>query len=107
MVILYVLAAMWAIGTLIVVGYFLNDMCDTRIGTAVGWCVVLPLWVLMGLGPIAFIKHESGPELASLLKSDWQCTAAHQETSTTYVSSGKVLTPITSTSTVCDQYGRH
>lgn len=66
----------------------------------------LPLCFIMGILPWSFIAYEQSPTLATLKKSEWVCTAEHPETTTTYIQSGKVMVPMTSTHMVCDQYGR-
>lgn len=104
---LYLLAAMWAIGTIWLAAGAVLELTSTPLEAIGAWCIVLPLWALIGVGPIALIHHENGPELATLLKSEWQCAASHQVTSTAYVNSGgNVMTPIESSSTVCDLYSR-
>jgi hypothetical protein len=103
---LYLLAAAWAVGTLGGVFMFLRDMCETAIGRVFGACIGVPIWAVLGLGPVALVQHESGPVLATLLKSEWRCTASHAETTTSFVKSGDVMVPITSTTNVCDAYGR-
>lgn len=46
----------------------------------------------------------------TLKKDDWVCAASHEESTTTFVNTGDgktiVLIPITTTSTVCDQWHR-
>jgi hypothetical protein len=106
-ILFYILGAMWAIGSLSVGACMVNDTCNSRHERVVGWLILLPFWAIVGVGPLELIRYESGPELATLLRSEWHCSAAHQETSTTYVKSGDVLVPMTSTSNVCDQYGRN
>ena len=107
MIIVWILGAMWAVGSLAAIGYFLFDMCETKPGLVVGWLLGIPIWTLCGLGPLALINHESGPQLATLLKSEWHCSSAHEETTTTYVQVGKAMVPSTSTTSVCDAYGRN
>jgi hypothetical protein len=106
--ILYFLAVLWAGGTLgacIAMGMD-RYVADTAIGKTIFFAIVLPVWCILGVGPIFLIKHETGPELAVLLRSDWECSASHNVTSTTYVQSGKIMVPMTSTHSVCDLYGR-
>lgn len=64
--------------------------------------------ILGGLGYISYLHHQApGFELK---KADWVCGSAHAETVTTYqdMGGGKtiMLVPITTTSTVCDQWVR-
>lgn len=98
---------MWAIGSFGVIAYCLYDMIESIPGRIIGALIAIPIWVFFGLTPMALIHHEEGPQLATLLKSDWHCASSHQETNTTYVQSGKVMVPITSTTDVCDVYGRN
>jgi len=102
----YVLATLWAVGLFAVCVYFTQDICNTNIGKFFTACLLLPIWVIMGLAPFAFIHHQTGDVEATLLKSEWQCSGGHNETSTSFVQSGKVMVPITSTHFVCDQYNR-
>lgn len=106
MIILYILATLWAIGTLGLLIFMMMDTIHSLIGACVYWCICLPVWVLIGLGPFALIKHESGPELATLLESEWTCTAAHQTSVPITTMAGKVPITTMSTHTVCDQYNR-
>lgn len=104
----YILAAAFAVG-LLGATVALTRMAAEDFGfIGGGICAALvgPLAALLAAAPFALIAHESGPKLATLLQSDWQCTAAHQETTTSYVQTGKVMVPVTSTSNVCDSYGR-
>lgn len=105
--ILYALASMWALGTLAACLYVCFDMADSVLGRVAALCVLLPMWVVLGLVPFAVIQHEHGPELATLLRSEWHCASSHQETTTTFVMAGKVTVPATTTSEVCDVYARN
>lgn len=62
----------------------------------------LPLGVMLALIPWAMWAHAASPDLATLKRSEWACSASHRET--TYVQSGKVLAPLSSD--VCDAYQR-
>lgn len=106
MIILYGLAGLWAIGTLGALVFMMFDTIQSWMGACVYWCICLPLWVIMGLGPIALLKQESGPELAVLLESEWKCTAAHTTSVPITNMVGKVPVTTMSTQTVCDQYNR-
>lgn len=103
----YALAALWAAGTFGACLFTLMDDVFSGAAKAVGSAILLPVWVLFGLGPLAVIQHESGPELTTLLKSEWHCAASHSETSTTYMMVGKVLVPSVHTTNVCDLYARN
>lgn len=103
---LYILAAMWAIGALggaAVLAYTLSESWPAR---AIWSLILIPVWALAGLGPLLIIHSETGPVLATLQKSEWVCAASHTSTSTSYVMVGRVATPVTSESQVCDQYVR-
>lgn len=99
---LYTVAAMWAVGTFVLMCYFITSSCYGSTEKLLATFIGFPIWVLIGLAPIGLIKHETSLVLATLQESDWRCTSAHAET--TYVMVGKVLTPLAST--VCDSYGR-
>lgn len=106
MFILYCLATLWAIGTFGLLAVMMWDTIHSIIGAAVYWCVCLPLWAVLGLAPFYLINHESGPELAVLLESEWVCTASHQTQVPITNMVGKVPVTTMSTHTVCDQYNR-
>lgn len=96
------LAVMWAIGLLMAVGGFVFYMLEEVWHKVIGGLLLVPVWALTGLSPLGILAHETGPELATLLKSEWVCDSEHSET--TYVMSGKVMVP--RTSQVCDVYKR-
>jgi hypothetical protein len=100
---LYVLSAMWALGLLAGLLFMIFE-CETVLGRIFMTLVGLPVLVLLAGLPFAFIVHETGPVLVTLLKSEWHCSASHQETTTTYIQVGKVMVPSTTTHDVCDQY---
>lgn len=106
--VLYALAGLFTIGC--VVGplgcavYVFRD--GERMIAALIFFIVWPVACLLGALPWGLIADAKSPDLATLKKSDWICSASHPETTTTYVKSGNVLTPITSHRQVCDQYSR-
>ena len=101
----YTLAGLWAAGTLGVMVYMISALAGDVVGKLVGHAIGIPIWVLLGLGPIAVVHHESGPSF-ELLRPEWACTATHVETTTTYIQSGNVMVPSTTSHTVCDAYAR-
>jgi hypothetical protein len=106
--IFYVLAAMWTLGcigaVIAVTGLLWTD--GSRIPAFLCLATGLPVAVVCGALPWVIAADEAGPDLATLTKDEWRCTAQHTRTSTSYIMSGKVLVPVTSTHEVCDQYGR-
>lgn len=80
----------------------LNFCVEKIIMPACVLCILL-LIVAVPFGIYAWYKADQAPTFA-LRKDRWQCTAAHTETSTTYIMVGKVLVPSTRTSSVCDQW---
>jgi hypothetical protein len=52
------------------------------------------------------IYDEATSEKFYLRKDQWACTASHLEETTTFVKSGNTDIPITSYTTVCDQWSR-
>ena len=72
-----------------------------------GFALLLALFVLaLPVAIYALYKADQSPTF-SLRKDRWTCTAAHNETSTTYIIVGKVAVPSTSTHSVCDQWSAH
>lgn len=57
------------------------------------------------LGVISLYRQETG-ETFELLKSQWSCTASHEETGVTPTQIGETTVMIPNTSTVCDRYDR-
>lgn len=104
--VLYTLAAMWALGTAGVAIYFVVEEVTFAITKVIVTLLLIPMWFVIGVIPLTYVHEKSGPKLATLLKSEWQCVNSHSEQSTTYVQSGKVMVPVTSTTDVCDAYGR-
>lgn len=88
-IILYTLAGMWAVGAAGAVVYLIFDSFNSLVFRTFSALIL-----------------KNGPILATLLKSEWQCTSSHKEQSTSFVASGNVMIPITSTNDVCDSFGR-
>ena len=87
----------------------ITEFCDNL----VDWIgerlsVVFVGFVLFIVGVLAlaiyveFTKAQS-PTIA-LRKTEWECTGTRQESTTTYVQSGKVMVPITTYHDVCVEY---
>ena len=101
MVVFYILATMWSAGCIIAPlwgawSVWRND--GHLLVALVITTLVLPLGVAGAVAPWAFIVQEQSPDLATLKKNEWVCTASHQQT----VLIGRVV----SQQTVCDQYSR-
>ncbi len=72
------------------------------------WFISVAIIALIGfciIAPFAIWKDSQRPTF-ELKKDDWTCARAHQEQTTTYVKSGSVMIPVTSTYDVCDMYKR-
>jgi hypothetical protein len=80
----------------------LDWLCDHVFPWFVIVSVVLLVVALILFGCKACV--DSRAEHFSLRKDGWICTKAHQVSSTTYVMVDKVMIPIESASTVCDQW---
>jgi hypothetical protein len=65
-----------------------------------------PIGCLFATLPWAFISEQKSPDLATLKKNEWRCSTSHTVVSTTYVMSGKVMIPITSSHQECNQYDK-
>lgn len=107
-VILYGLAALWAIGCISLCGYsvFSDFFADTIIGKFLCACIAIPVFVCGAGFPFYAIADSTGPTLATLDKAHWQCASSHQELVQTWISSGKSIIPITNVENVCDAYTR-
>jgi hypothetical protein len=107
MIVAGILAVMWSAGCFglpLWAAWSLWDDYEQGMAIAVlliGW----PLAVIVGILPWAAYADSQDPHI-SLNKTEWVCTARHSMTTTTFVMSGKVMVPITSTHQVCDQYNR-
>ena len=64
--------------------------------------VVTMSMLVVTLFVMVFLSQEN----IVLTKADWTCTASVREQSTTYVKSGPVMNPITSTYDACVEYRR-
>lgn len=67
-------------------------------------CILIPL-IVVGIGYAIYASSNS--ETFTLKKSEWQCIATEPRTVTTYIQSGKILVPITTTYDECTQYKRN
>lgn len=111
--IIYTLSALWSIGCLALFLFILKQVVFPGYGEGPNWLgivmvlgLALPIIVLIGLLPWAYIEYDKSPDLATLKKAEWWCSVEHPETTTTYVQSGKVMVPVTTTTMVCDQYNK-
>lgn len=105
---LYIFAGLWTIG---ITGFFVwvifsDEFFDGWISRFFAFSIAAPFWAFLTFFPFALVHHETGPELATLLKSDWHCTQSRQEQFITYIKVGSVLVPIASISEVCEKYER-
>jgi hypothetical protein len=108
MIFLAILGVMWSVGCFLLplwAVWTMFDEGDTGLAAAM-LLIGFPICVLLGCLPWAFYAEEQDPKL-HLNKTHWSCTASHNQTTTTYVMSGKIMVPITSTQRVCDQYSRN
>lgn len=104
MIFAYILAVLWTGGCTIGYGAALKSLWedgDTMLLTLLV-CLGLPIFLLTAVLPWAFIESEASPNLVTLKKGAWACSAAHQEHG--MVMAGKVMVP--TTTTVCDAYAR-
>lgn len=62
------------------------------------------IFLITGLIAAPFAYMDAHEPNFTLKKAEWHCTASHPETTTTYVMSGKIAIPITTTNTVCNQW---
>ena len=96
-IIAYCLAAMFSSGVVYI--YYkvvLMAIESSRLEGLLMIFIGLPMVVLVCIGPFGILMHERGPDLVTLKKSDWRCSASHVES----VLIGKILSP----QTVCDRY---
>lgn len=105
---IYLLSALWSIGCIGLVVWcvvWLFDEEGPLIAFFIG-CVALPIGVLLAVLPWAAIEDASSPDLVTLKKNAWFCSASHTVVTTTMVASGKVMVPVTTSHQVCDRYDR-
>ena len=96
-IIAYCLVAMFSSG--VAYGYYkvvLMAFDSSRLEGLMMLFIGLPIVVVICIAPFGILMHEQGPDLVTLKKSDWRCSASHVES----VLIGKIL----STQTVCDRY---
>ena len=105
----YLLCVLWSLGCFglpLWAGFsMVRDPWDRGMGIAIlllGW----PIGCFIAVLPWAFIAQERSPDLATLKKNEWACSASHTQITTTYVMVGKVMTPMVQSHQVCDQYNR-
>lgn len=103
----YALMLMWFLGCLGALWAMLYYLWDegSHVATIVLGLIGVPAALVIGALPYGLYLDSSGPTI-ELQKSEWSCTRAHKETTTSYVMSGKVMVPITTTDDVCDAYER-
>ena len=103
-VIFLTLAFLWSVGcigmTLFVIVSVWRD--DQRGVAAAILLIGLPLMAVMAYLPWGYLAHRESPVLATLHKTEWECSVSHKETKLVMI--GKILSP--QTRTVCDAYTR-
>lgn len=107
-VVLYILAAMFSLGCAAATVWLLYTLWqeESPVAAVIAGLIGVPLAVFLVALPFFIIAKRNSPVLATLHKGEWTCTAMHHATTTTYVMSGKVLIPITTSHSVCDEYRR-
>jgi hypothetical protein len=68
------------------------------------WAVTFLFLFLLTIG-VAGVVETQQPSI-TIQKADWNCTQAVKRSSTTYVQTGQVMNPITTTYDDCVQYTR-
>ena len=104
----YLLTTLWSLGCFglpLWAAWSLWDDGDNGLAVAIG-LMAWPIGCLLAVLPWAFISEAQSSDLATLKKNEWFCSQSHPVTTTTYVKSGSVMVPVTSTHQVCDQYNR-
>lgn len=107
-VIAYALAGLWFLGCTVLPLYAAVSLFQDR-DTGLGAAVLLigfPLGCLIAVLPVALIEESQSPDLATLKKNEWVCSASHSVSTTTYVKSGSVMVPVTSRHQECDVYSK-
>jgi len=104
MEIIFALSALWSVscivGTLWATYHLWQD--DERGMALACFGLGLPIMAFFAVMPWAFIIDAKSPDLATLKKRQWACTASHDET--TMVLVGKVMVP--QRRPICDAYSR-
>jgi len=108
-----IIAWIWTvICTGFLVWYFVWLVTDFFSAGEIAFMGVLGIVTYLLVGPLIIWlaysadAYDKSPNLVTLKKHEWVCSASHQETTTTFVMSGKVMVPVTSIDTICDQYSR-
>lgn len=83
-----------------------DRIIDWTMDHVVGWLLIgITVFVVGAIGALIYYGYQdSHSPTISLKKSEWTCTHSHRVTTTTYVMSGKVIVPITTTDNICDNY---
>lgn len=108
MILVYILSAAWSLGciaaVIAIVAYLWGD--ETPIMAGVVGLIGLPFAAVLALLPWAAIDDMQSPDLVTLKKGDWACSAQHTETGSTVMSTGKTTMVLPTSHSVCDQYSR-
>lgn len=67
-------------------------------------CVAIVVGLLVWAGFILY--GDAHAEKFELIKTEWTCSASHDEVSTSFQKIGEVNVPIDTTTVVCDQWSR-
>lgn len=71
--------------------------------------IIAAIVAILGAAGFGIYQDSQRPTFA-LKKDDWSCTKSHEESTTTYINQGDgktiILIPITTYSTVCDNWSR-
>lgn len=105
---LYGLLTLWVIGVAFaIIATVTMVWRETNAPHAsVAACLMIPIGVLAILIAFALVERPKTPNLVTLKKGEWLCTASHRQPITTITVVGKVVVPNTTTVTICDQYSR-
>jgi len=108
MEIIYGLSALWAAGCVIapLVGTYYLWQDDGRWMAALFFAIGLPVGAVLAVLPWWAIAGTKSPDLATLKKGQWACTASRLETTMMPVSTGKTTMLVPTTYSVCVTYSK-
>ena len=87
----------------VIIAAFIKMVCEESIILGLALAVVLYGFLF---AIVYSVCEEAKSPTFTLGKADWVCTRSHTVTTTTYIMTGKVLVPTTSSHNECDQYQR-
>jgi hypothetical protein len=94
----WVALAIWAAAFLIAEGEWVPGILAALIG--------FPIAIFVALLPWAIAQDIASPDLATLKKGEWACSATRTETTMMPITSGKTTTMVPTTRSVCTAYVR-